>query len=558
MDLGRVAPLAVVLIVALAGGVAFWLTREPPAVDLPALDLSGAAPGVSEAVAAAQKSLQEDPEAGERWGRIGAVLDINGLQTEAIPYYRAAIERDPDWRWPYFLGICLRITDLGAAAEQFKAAERRNPDHLGLLISCGRALDQLDQSEDARERFERALKQDPQCAPALEGLAGVALRADKVDEARRLMERATKAAPRYAPAWRLLAEARDRAGDAEGGRTARDAAARGSDTMPVADAERTALARDEGVLEVHRLSREQGYVGTGRPRSGIKEWQDHLAFDPESTIAHQRLSKLYLGSGDEARAREHLQRAIDLAPKSPDPHITYGVALTDRGRFDDAEAAFRSALAKDSEAHAARVRLGSLLCATGRLDEGVRLLTAAVTHDPNDPDALYNLGAAQLEGGVAGHAAQTLSSLAEIYPQHELVWDLWAISLQKVGKESEARDVLRKGLDKAPGNIRTVNRLAWLLATARDDAVRDGAHALNAAKRLADPRNAPPSAAVLDTLAAAYAETGDFQQAIATAKMAIEMANSPPSGRPDAKLAGRIRDRLETCYKAQRPWRGLP
>ena len=542
----------------LGAAVAFWLTRDPTPVDLPAIDLSGAAPGVAEAVASAKDALRDDPDDGARWGRVGAVLDINGLQSEAVPYYRAAIERDPDWRWAYFLGICLRITDLDGAAAQFIAAERGNARYLGLLIACGRALDELDRPEEARGRFDRALTIDQQCAPALEGLAGLALRKDKPDEAERLLARATKAAPRYAPAWRLLAQAQDRRGNVTDATASRKLAERGSDATPLSDAERSALARDEGVLEAHRLSREQQYTQTGRPQDGIREWQTHLRFDPKSSLAHQRLCKLYVYSGNDRKARKHLERAMELAPESPDPHISYGIALIERQRLTEAEEAFRTALTKDGEAHAARVRLGSLLCATARLDEGVRLLTAAIAHDPNDPDAMYNLGAAQLEAGAATQAAATFSSLAQLYPQHQRVWDLWALSLQKVGKESEARDVLEQGLENSKFNVRTVNRLAWLLSTARDDAIRDGLHALNAAKRIADPRNAPPSAMILDTLAAAYAETGDFDQAIATAEKAIEMAKAPSSGPPDNKLAQRIRTRIDTCYKLHRPWRGLP
>ena len=63
-------------------------------------------------------------------------------------------------------------------------------------------------------------------------------------------------------------------------------------------------------------------------------------------------------------------------------------------------------------------------------------------------------------------------------------------------------------------------RLAWLRATSVVDEIRDGARAVELAERLnkatnnTDPR-------VLDTLAAAYAEDGDFEAAVRTAEQAL-------------------------------------
>ena len=125
------------------------------------------------------------------------------------------------------------------------------------------------------------------------------------------------------------------------------------------------------------------------------------------------------------------------------------------------------------------------------------------------------------------------------------------------GDEAKAESVLRQGLRESPFNVSTVNRLTWLLATAHDDKIRDPSRALNAATRLNDPRNARPSAPLMDTLAAAYAATGDFENAVKTATEAAARALNPTAGPPDPKLAERIQARIQS-YRRKQPWRGLP
>jgi tetratricopeptide (TPR) repeat protein len=105
---------------------------------------------------------------------------------------------------------------------------------------------------------------------------------------------------------------------------------------------------------------------------------------------------------------------------------------------------------------------------------------------------------------------------------------------------------LREIAANAPDSPRMLDELAWLLATHPDSRSRDGTEAVRLAEHACDltQRKIP---ALVDTLAAAYAEAGDFPRAISTAEEALNRARS--SGDNDAvklseSILASVRDNL--------------
>jgi TPR repeat protein len=86
--------------------------------------------------------------------------------------------------------------------------------------------------------------------------------------------------------------------------------------------------------------------------------------------------------------------------------------------------------------------------------------------------------------------------------------------------EAEAVKWYRKAA--ARGGGQALNAVAWLLATSEDSAIRDGSNAVVfAEKAVAATNHKNPSC--LDTLAAAYAEAGQFERAVSTEQEAIAL-----------------------------------
>jgi tetratricopeptide (TPR) repeat protein len=118
------------------------------------------------------------------------------------------------------------------------------------------------------------------------------------------------------------------------------------------------------------------------------------------------------------------------------------------------------------------------------------------------------------------------------------------------GRFGEAVAVCRKALEIAPENPSVRNMLARMLATCPEASVRDGAKAVDAARRLFQgPRSRNPI--FLETLAAAYAEAGQFPQAVATATEAVARSSG------QTMLALKIQSQLD-LYRAGRPYRETP
>ena len=92
----------------------------------------------------------------------------------------------------------------------------------------------------------------------------------------------------------------------------------------------------------------------------------------------------------------------------------------------------------------------------------------------------------------------------------------------ETGHSGEAVAALRELLRMKPDSTEALNNLAWLLATCGDKRVRDGTEAVWCAKqacRLTDFKEP----IFMCTLAAAYAETGRFPQAISMAEKASRL-----------------------------------
>lgn len=167
-----------------------------------------------------------------------------------------------------------------------------------------------------------------------------------------------------------------------------------------------------------------------------------------------------------------------------------------------------------------------------------------------DPTAEgYNTrGAIFLEQGDVDSAMKDFDAAVELDPRHAMAHNNRAACLSMKGEYAKAIADYTEAIQLDPADAYGYNNLAWLRSTCAQDEFRDAAAALELANRACE-LTEWSSAAYLDTLAAAYAESGDFAQAVDWQKKAVELA--PPTGRADFKA------RLG-LYERQTPFREMP
>jgi hypothetical protein len=124
--------------------------------------------------------------------------------------------------------------------------------------------------------------------------------------------------------------------------------------------------------------------------------------------------------------------------------------------------------------------------------------------------------------------------------------------LLSLATEPDGLQRLRDIAANAPDSPRMLDEVAWLLATYPDSRSRDGAEAVRLAEHACDltQRKIP---ALLDTLAAAYAEAGDFPRAISVAEEALNRARS--SGDNDAV---KLSENILASLRENVPYRQAP
>ena len=252
-------------------------------------------------------------------------------------------------------------------------------------------------------------------------------------------------------------------------------------------------------------------------------WRTTLAKNPECWMAHTNLGLVLFEKGKIDDAIAHYRSALQMQPDWWDAEYNLGTALLAKGQVDEAILHCEKAVSMRPTDPDAQVSLGNLLFQKGRIDEAIAHYQKAITVHPDHFLARYGLGHALLEKGELDSAIQVCRSALLLRPLDADCHTMLAIALEERGNPAEAIQHYQKALGLAPRSISTLTNLAWLLATSQDPSLRNGLKAVELAKQ-ADRLVGGTNTLVLRTLAAAYAENGEFANAIRTAQFAMQLA----------------------------------
>jgi len=289
----------------------------------------------------------------------------------------------------------------------------------------------------------------------------------------------------------------------------------------------------------------------GQPDRAAVEAAKAVDVDPSDAIARgsHALCLSELGRDDEAI--NEADRAIELDPDDSAAHLDLAVA-TNRSNPDRAIAEARRAIDLGPENSSAYQFLMNCLLESHGYTKAADLGREWLTVSPYDVGAHSTLAMAVAKNGDLGSAARHVGYVMLLRPEAEQADAQLRQILLSLAKEPDGLQRLRDIAANAPDSPRMLDELAWLLATYPDSRSRDGAEAVRLAEHACDltERKIP---ALLDTLAAAYAEVADFSRAINVAEEALNRARS--FGDNDAV---KLSENILASLRENRPYRHQP
>ena len=165
------------------------------------------------------------------------------------------------------------------------------------------------------------------------------------------------------------------------------------------------------------------------------------------------------------------------------------------------------------------VEKGLKLISKQQYDEAVKAFSTAIEIIPQDYQAYNYRGVARALKGDFDRAMADYNKALKIRPRYAEAYNNRGFARTQMGDLQQALNDYSRALEINPFFVDAYNNKAWILATAADKRYRNGAQAIMLAQKAVELK---PSAASLDTLAAAYAAAGNFESAIDTQKKAVQ------------------------------------
>jgi Flp pilus assembly protein TadD len=250
----------------------------------------------------------------------------------------------------------------------------------------------------------------------------------------------------------------------------------------------------------------------GQTDEAINQFQDTIRLKPNFALAHYNLGIALAKKNQINEAISQFQDAIHLKPDDADAYIDLGVALLNKGQTGEAISQFQEAIRLKPNFAEAHHNLGIALGRNGQFDEAISQFHNAIRLKPDFADAHNYLGVALAKNNQIDGAISQFQETIRLKPDY-------ADAQSNLAKALELKNTL-SALKSDPA---VLNNLAWDLATNPDAKVRNGARAVKLAEWACEQTHYQKTI-FIGTLAAADAEAGRFDDAMAAAQKAVALA----------------------------------
>lgn len=374
-----------------------------------------------------------------------------------------------------------------------------NPNSPTVNFNLAETLHEQDKIDEAIPYFQKALELKPDYSFAYNNLGNILVKKEKLDEAIINYQKAIFINPKYAYAYNNLGFA---------------------------------------------------LVQKGRFEEALPNYLQAIKLNPDYEVAHVNVGNLYLQKGNLGETIKHFREVLRLNPGDVVIRNTLGVVLLNTGNLSEAESHFAEVIRSTPNDFEAYNNMGYALFQEKKYDEAIDYFTKSLNINSTNARVHLNIADALCAKKEYKDAISHYKEAIKIEPSSAEAHNNLAIVLLVTGDIEGAIIHFRQALQNDSKMAEAANNLAWIMATCREAKFRNGNEAIEIIKKYIDSTGDNSNPKILDTLAAGYAETGNFKEAIKTAQEALTQAQL--NGREN--LAKKITTRLE-LYKKKQPFR---
>ena len=421
------------------------------------------------------------------------------------------------------------------------AATKDSPDIAAAQLGLGRLYMLADKKDEAKAAFEAAINgEDDSGEDQVKPLAYMyraELQSDAKDSVAD-MEKALEICPENEPRlYSLYAEYLARVG-------------RDEDALAAVD-KGLALPTTASPLDVEFMKQKARILARLHRKDEAKELYENATKDAADDLSVQIDRGQFLAMIGDYDASIALFTKLAEKFDGPGLYLLRGAVNADKKDFEAALADANQALRRDGNMLAAIRLKGVVYMQLEKFEDAARTfeLLKRKSKTPEEKlEATTQVAFAKSKQGYYRAASEMLKKELEKDPKNVVVLRSLADMELLFGHWGEAKRIYAELLEIDPEDTGVLNNYSWLLGTCPDDQYRDAALALEYGKKSAEGTyyKLPH---ILSTLAAAYAENGDFESARSWSQKAVDLAAADD----DDNLED-LKKELES-YKENKPWR---
>jgi tetratricopeptide (TPR) repeat protein len=272
-----------------------------------------------------------------------------------------------------------------------------------------------------------------------------------------------------------------------------------------------------------------------------------IQLQPGSADPYIQRARIRAEMKDTKGALEDLDSALQLEPDSLFALLTRARIHQQVGDLKRAKEDVDTALKNRPDLVQALELRAAISATEKKYDEAIKDLEELAKVAPKNPELMLQLGLLYVADKQSHKAIEKFTVAIEADGKNSLGYAMRGNAYLTLGKHAEAIRDFEQATKLVPNDAEVQNNFAWVLATTPEAKLRDGHRAIELATKACQ-STGYKAAYILSTLAAGYAETGDFETAIKWSSKAVELGEAKDKSELEKELAS---------YKNKKPWREL-